>query len=356
MDTLTDSAQSADLTATSATSTTSPDAGSTATPSAAPSQPETRSASSPSAATDSATSAAPDRVADGAESAKPSAADPAGAGAQPEHDWKRRYGDLQTYAQRLKAEAEQTRKTYDGLGDPESLRSILAERKKQEEAARLKPWNSGHQEHSRFQQLRSKAQDFRAKLAKADTPEKKALVQELYASDFTPEDIQLIQESEQDSQQLIQHFQSDARGFLAEHVTPLIRNEIQQFVQFQQTQMAAQSWLADPTNNQLLDKYAPDMERMLDPSVPSRDKAVEYARMRAEVDALKAKLGSQMETQAHTEAQRDAMSRGPRTQATTRGTNAPIRDPVGHVLSQGFKPGTEEFSVALQKINTANRR
>lgn len=354
MDTVTDAVNES-APATSQASSPLPDADTSATPNA-PSQSETSSASP--APTDPSASAAPDRVAEAPGSAKPSPADPGAAGAQQpkDHDWKQRYGDLQTYAQRLKAEAEQVRKQYDGLGDPESLRAILTERKKQEEAARLKPWNSGHQEHSRFQQLRTKAQDFRAKLARADTPEKKALVQELYASDFTPEDIKLIQEAEQDSQQLIQHFQSDARGFLAEHVTPLIRNEIQQFVQFQQTQMAAQSWLSDPGNNQLLDKYAPDMERMLDPAIPARDKAVEFARMRAEIDALKEKLGSQMETQAHSEAQRDALSRGPRTQATTRGTTAPIRDPVGHLLAKGFKPGTEEFSAQLQKLNAANRR
>jgi Skp family chaperone for outer membrane proteins len=352
MDTMTDTG-SAEATSLTSTASPTPDAVSTATP-PAPSQSETRSASP---ASDAASAAAPDRAVVNAASATPTSPDPEAAGAaQPEHDWKRRYGDLQSYAQKLKAEAEQVRKQYDGLGKPDELRAIMAERKKQEEAARLKPWNSGHQEHSRFQQLRSKAEDFRAKLARADTPEKKAMVQELYADDFTPEDIALITEAERDSKQLSQNFHSDPRGFLAEHVIPLIRGEFQQIMQFQQTQMAAQNWLSDPTNNQLLDKYAPDMERMLDPEIPAREKAVEFARMRAELDALKAKLGTQMETQAHSEAQRDALSRGPRSPATARGTSVPIRDPVAHLIAKGFKQGTEEFSVQLQKINAANRR
>ena len=354
MDTIIDNG-SAEATSQTSIASTVTDAGNTATPSTPTlSQSETSSASPAGGASGS---AAPDRVAESNAPSSTTPADPGAAGvAHQEHDWKRRFGDLQSYAQKLKAESEQTRKQYDGLGDPESLRALLAAQKKQEEASRLKPWNSGHQAHSNFQQLRAKAADFRSKLARAESPEEKALIQKLYQPDFTPEDISLIQEAEQDSQQLIQHFQSDTRGFLAEHVIPLIRNEMQQREQYQQVQTSVQAWFSDPSNNKLLDSYAPDMERMLDPSIPSRDKAVEYARLRAEVDALKQQLGSKMETQAHSEAQRDAIRRGPRTPATERAISAPIRDPVGHLVSKGFKPGTEEFSIQLQKLNSANRR
>lgn len=267
-----------------------------------------------------------------------------------ENPYRKRFNDVLGNGQRLYQEVQEFRKKYEGI-DPEEARKVLAMRKQQEEASKLKPWNKGHQAYDKFQTTRTRVAEYQRMRQAADTPEKQAFLKDMAAQTFSPEDFQQVQEYEQDRQQMIAQLTEDPRGFINELVQPIIQQSLAQFEQFNQARQQTTSWFNDPANQPLLDKYAPDMYRMMDPAVPARDKAIEVARLKAENEALKSRLMSSSEASAMAAAQVGDRSRAA-TSPVARNTPARgISDPYQHVLKQGFKPGTVEFAVALQKLN-----
>lgn len=267
-----------------------------------------------------------------------------------ENPYRKRFNDTLASGTKVYQELQQLKKQYDGI-DPELARQALEARKRQEEASKLKPWNKGHESYEKFQAVRSRVSEYQRMLQSADTPEKQALVRELAGKTLRPEEIQQVQEYEADRQQLQAQLHEDPRGFVAELVGPMIQEAIAQFEQFQAARQQTTSWFSDPNNAPLVDRYAPDMYRMMDPSVPARDKAIEMARLKAENDALKARLSSTSETQAHAEAQQAARTRAAQGTVARAPSTTPISDPYGHLVKQGLKPGTIEFAMALQKLN-----
>lgn len=267
-----------------------------------------------------------------------------------ENPYRKRFNDVLGNGQRLYQEVQEFRKKYDGI-DPDLARKALEQHKHQESMAKLKPWNKGHEGYDKFQTVKNRASEYRRMQQHADTPEKQALLKDMAASMFAPEELGLVQEYEQDRTALVSQFAEDPRGFISELVQPAIQEAISQYEQFQKSSSQTASWFNDPGNQPLLDKYAPDMYRIMDPNVPARDKAIEVARLKAENESLKARLMSSSETEAMAAAQVGNRSRAA---ATTTVRNTPSRgvtDPYQHVIKQGFKPGTVEFAVALQKLN-----
>jgi hypothetical protein len=270
-----------------------------------------------------------------------------------ENPYRKRFNDVLAHSQRLYQERQELQKRYDGL-DPDAARKAIQFQQERQAAAALKPWNKGHEGFDKFQAVRSRVADFNRMRAAADTPEKQAVLRDLAGTMFSQEDLTLVREAEEDAKAFNFKMQSDPQGTIAEMVMPIIEQKLTQFDQFMGARQQTQQWFSDPSNQPLLDRYAPDMYRMMDPSVPARDKAVEVARLKAENDALKAKLSGQVETLATAEAQTSAR-RGQAATATRRGPAlAPaITDPVQHLLKQGFRPGTTEFGIALQKLNAS---
>jgi hypothetical protein len=270
-----------------------------------------------------------------------------------DNPYRKRFNDVLAHSQRLYQERQELQKRYDGL-DPDAARKALEFQKERQAAAALKPWNKGHDGFDKFQSVRSRVADFNRMRAAADTPEKQQVLRDLAGTMFSQEDLTLVREAEEDARAFNFKMQSDPQGTIAEMVMPIIEQKLAQFDQFMGARNQTQQWFSDPGNQPLLDRYAPDMYRMMDPSVPARDKAIEVARLKAENDALKAKLSSQVETTATAEAQ-TAARRGQATGPARRGpaTAPAITDPVQHLLKQGFRPGTTEFGIALQKLNAS---
>lgn len=267
-----------------------------------------------------------------------------------ENPYRKRFNDVLAHSQRLYQERQELQKRYDGL-DPDAARKALEFQKERQAAASLKPWNKGHEGFDKFQSVRSRVADFNRMRSAADTPEKQAVLREMAQTMFSQEDLNLVREAEEDARQFNFKLQSDPQGTIAEMVMPIIEQKLAQFDQFMGARNQTTQWFNDPNNQPLVDRYAQDMYRMMDPSVPARDKAIEVARLKAENDALKAKLSGQVETlataEAQTAARRSAAAgttrRGPATQGIT--------DPYSHLEKQGLRPGTVEFAIALQKLN-----
>lgn len=267
-----------------------------------------------------------------------------------ENPYRKRFNDVLSNSTKLYQEVQRYRKDYDGI-DPSEARKVLEMRKQQEEASKLKPWNKGHQSYDKFQTTRTRVAEYQRMRQAADTPEKQAFLKDMAAQTFSPEEFQQVQEYEADRQQMIAQLTEDPRGFINDLVQPIIQQSLSQFEQFNQARQQTTSWFNDPNNAPLLDRYAPDMYRMMDPAVPARDKAIEVARLKAENDAMRARLSQSSEAQAHAEAQQSTRSRSAQGPTTRAPATSPITDPYGHLVKQGMRPGTVEFAEALQRLN-----
>lgn len=269
--------------------------------------------------------------------------------------YQKRFNDTLSSATKLHQQYQEMQKQlqpWQGL-DPNEVRAAMAERQRQAQISNLKAWNAGHPEFNRFEKLRDKASNYQRLLSRAETPEQKETLKSLLSSEFSPDELRQLEEADTDNRQLLSRFQSDPRGFLAEMVQPVIAQAFQQYESFNEARVGAQQWLTDPNNSTLIGKYAPQMDRMMDPQVPGREKAFTVAQLMAENEALKARLSKDAETVAQAAAQQDALKG--RATGATRGntrTSQSIGDPVEYLKKQGIEAGHPEFIARLQKLNS----
>ncbi len=268
--------------------------------------------------------------------------------------FQKRFNDTLSSATKLHQQFQEQQKqlqAWQGL-DPQEVRQAMAERQRQAQVSNLKAWNAGHPEFNRYQSLKDKASNYQRLLSRAETPEQKDALRQVLANEFAPAELQQLEEADQDNRQLMSRLQSDPRGFLAEMVQPVIQQAFQQFEQFNAARTGAQQWLSDPGNTQLIGKYAAEMDRMMDPQVPARDKAILVAQLKAENEALKLRVGKDAETVAQAAAQQDAV-RG-RAVGAARGnprTSQSIGDPIAFLAKKGIGTDHPEFLSSLQKLN-----
>lgn len=269
--------------------------------------------------------------------------------------YQKRFNDTLSSATKLHQQYQEMQKQmqpWQGL-DPAEVKQAMAERQRQAQVSNLKAWNAGHPEFNRYEKLKDKASNYQRLMSRAETPEQKDTLRQLLSSEFNPAELQQLEEADSDNRQLLGRFQSDPRGFLAEMVQPVIQQAFQQFEQYNTARSGAQQWLSDPGNTQLIGKYAAEMDRMMDPQVPARDKAILVAQLKAENEALKARVGKDAETVAQAAAQQDAL-RG-RAGNATRGnprTSQAIGDPIAYLAKKGIGTDHPEFLSSLQKLNS----
>jgi len=269
----------------------------------------------------------------------------------PENPYLKRFNDAQSHMGRLYNQYKQYADT--GL-KPDEIQKIIEERKQREAASNLKPWNKGHEGYSRYTQLKSAANEFRTAMQKAgNDPVKQEFVKEMYQGRFNDQDLDMIRQAEIDRQDQLEALQSDPKGFIAQHVQDLIQQHFNQYEQYQTMRSEAQSWFTDPNKAPLIQKYGQDMARIMDQSVPMRDKAVEYAQMKAELEMLRAKVSGETEQNLQQQAKQDLLGKGQRSFTRPSRQTQNIGDPVKYLTEQkGLQPGTIEFARELAKLNS----
>jgi len=267
-----------------------------------------------------------------------------------------RYNEVRAWSNRVANENQEFRKQWDGL-DPQRVREIMAEHERREKASKLNPWNSGHPEHPKFQQLQQKAKTFRSAMANASTEEEKAVIKRVLGSQFSEDDLKTIQQAETDRVQRMEQFHADPAGFVTQMIEPIIQQKLAEFDQFMGARTNAMTMLSDPGNQALIQQYAPKMADIMDGKVPARELAFEHARLMAENEALKRRVGEQIETESTAEAQQ-AARRGPGRPpgAPNRPKNtAPAKDPIAVLAERKIFPGDQSFARELLKLNSTQR-
>lgn len=268
----------------------------------------------------------------------------------PENPYFKRFNDAQSHIGRLYNQYKQYADT--GL-KPDEIQKIIEERKQREAASNLKPWNKGHEGYSRYTQLKSAANEFRTAMQKAgNDPVKQEFVKEMYQGRFNDQDLDMIRQAEIDRQDQLEALQSDPKGFIAQHVQDLIQQHFNQYEQYQSMRNEAHSWFSDPNKAPLIQKYGQDMARIMDQSIPMRDKAVEYAQMKAELEILRTKVAGETEQNLQNQAKNDLLNKGQRSYIKSTKQAPNVGDPVKYLTEKGFEPGTIEFAKELAKLNS----
>lgn len=284
--------------------------------------------------------------------------DPASAKAAPdtanpwdsdENPYRKRFNDTLSHAQQLYQEKQQRDRQLAEI--QQKLTESEQAKAKEAERANLKRWNAGHPEYSKFRTLSERAQNYNRLLAKAETPDQKQMLRQMMQGEFKPEELEELEASENDRKEMIQSFTSDPRGFFAQHVQPLIQQAFEQYDAYQASRSQVQSLVGDPQNAKLIQSYAADMHRIMDPAVPSREKAFDYARLKAENDAMRAQLGKKVEQDATADARKEALTGNRQAQGNSRREGQSRVDPgqeANRRLSKrGIHPGDNRYESAL---------
>lgn len=305
------------------------------------------STTQPTTSTPSASASSPSNVATPDDPAKASL--PATKWDDPSNPYFKRFNDTLSHAQKLYQEKVAFQKQYEGI-DPAKAREIMAKHAQQEAALKLQPYNKGHADHAKFQAVAARAENYRAMLAKATTPEQQAAIKAAGASMFSEDEIGMIEHAEQDRQQLVAQFASDPRGFMSEMMQPVIQQEIQNALAYQQQVQQAQSFIADPKISALIEGHAEDMSWMLSSDVSARDKAIAFAQQKAEIEQLKQQLGDRLQQQATAEVRQNPGNGRPPARGPA-GQKQGIGDPVKYLAGKGIEAGHPQFISSLQAIN-----
>lgn len=221
-----------------------------------------------------------------------------------ENPYRKRFNDTLSHSQRLYQENQQRSRQLQEL--EARIADFDKKAQAQAEAAKLNPWNKGHPKFDSHRALSSRAEAYADLMRSAETPEEKAALHKVMSGKFTPDEMAQLQQSEADRKQTLAEFTSDPRGFIVSNVQDAIRQELARYEEFQGARQQVQGIITDPTNAKLIEAYAPDMHRMMDPNVSAHEKAFAFATVKAELDALKAQVGKQAEQVATAEARQTA--------------------------------------------------
>jgi hypothetical protein len=269
-----------------------------------------------------------------------------------ENTYKKRYNDALPHLQRTFQEKQQLEQRY------QDTQKQLLELRKQEaersEKMQLKDWHPRSPNYQQTKAVFDKVGNYiKAKSAlpqEVQTPEVLRGIAEQFG--VTAEDVKVYQKVEYDRQQTQEQLLADPETFIVNRVESLITAKLQEFDQFNMAKQSAQSFLNDPKIRPLIDKYAPDMDRMMDPGVPGREKALLVAQLKAENEALKSKLGSGAIETAQAEARQALRQSGPqgKTPRGSAGKDSVIADPVAHFKAKGLKG--HDLAMAIARYNS----
>lgn len=246
--------------------------------------------------------------------------------APPVHDWEKRYKDLQREFTRRNEELKRYRETI-GDNDPAEVMKRIGKFQEQEQHSQLPPWNPQSPHNGRFSQALSNYQTYSQQIQRADTPEKREVVADMWRDAFSDEDIRAIKAYQQFQTQEQQRLISDPS-----YLQQKIRQEAQEVAQamFAQQQAVAhyQSFFSSPEIQPIVQKHGKAIEALMRGGMPA-EQAIDYIKG---MDAQQAMASVEADKKAAAaQAQRD-LAKG-KAQVTRDKTG----QPMGDVLTEARK-------------------
>lgn len=183
----------------------------------------------------------------------------------------------------------QMRQQYNGV-DPEAVRK-WNEAQKAAADQKLPVWDKRNPGNQGFRSTLTQFKSYQQAMAKADTPEKKALLQETMGSLFSQDQAQQLREWDDFRAKFHEDFAMDPRGTLSEIIKDELRSELQNERMTQEADHEVNSWMTDPANKQIVSQYGPQMLDAL-----TRGNQWSFVRQmaidRAKLDALQSRVGT----------------------------------------------------------------
>lgn len=256
------------------------------------------------------------------------------AAATPPVDWEKRYKDTQAAltrtSQQAKQYTEQLQK-YQGL-DPDKARHALSLAEQQAAAQKLKPWHPRHPDYAQTDSRLSKARNYLTAVEAArGSMDEQAFGQ--YARNLAAkqgvrsEDIQLVNEYDGHVAAQRDQFARDPDSYIQDAVDKRVSAALQQYEQYQSSRTYADRFMSDPANKPLIDNYGPDMLRAMD---GGHEVAVDYARLKAENAALRARTVQNAEPVHAAQAQTQALRDQATVRRDTRTSTTPVTPGTGY--------------------------
>jgi hypothetical protein len=263
-------------------------------------------------------------------------------------NWEKRYHDQLAYLARLARENADHRKYREQWGDldPAQVRAEQERRAREAQALKLHPWHPQHPEHQRTTARLDRVQQYaRQRDAILSDPElepatRERLVRNLaQTSGIQQADIDLFRQHEEAVEEARVQMGRDPQGFITQTVAPFIRDAITQAVreydEFQRVSSATNQWLNDPERRPILEKHGQDVLWAMDEKTPRREVGVTIAKLKAENEALRAKLGAERETVETAAAQQQALKARATVGRDLKTTAAPA-DPLADAINQNL--------------------
>jgi len=291
---------------------------------------------------------------------EPNPSDPTDAGQSQEPiPWQKRFTDVQAHSQRQYhqlQELQQRLKTYDGI-DPDAARKSLQVQQRVAQEQALKDWHPKSPNYGKTKASYDRVSSFiKARDALGNEVPQESLNRLATTFGLTKQDIDLHREIEGDRHAQQERLATDPEAYLDEFIQPRIAAALREFTEYQEVKASTSQWFQDPTNANLVQRYSQDMQAMMDPNVPARDKAISFAQAKAqledqaaEITRLKAKLGGELEHVATANAQSAALQDRAAVRRDGRSTQA--IDPIQVLAKRGITPDHPNFGIELQRLN-----
>lgn len=211
----------------------------------------------------------------------------------PQNPYFKRFNDTQSHAARLYQEREQLAKQAQEM--QERLQRYETQQKEAEAKAKMLPFQKSHPEYANTRERLGKVQAFKTAISAIDGADEATAKKLAQAYGLTADDFRLEREESMYRQKIDDEFRSDPEGFVQSRVESKIHEALQKYDEYLAARVSTERLINDPGNAKLIEAYAPQMSKIMDPQVSAREKAFEYAQILAERDALKRRLGSQVE-------------------------------------------------------------
>lgn len=279
---------------------------------------------------------------------------PANPWESPENPYFKRFNDTQSHATRLYQQNQQLARQSQEY--QERIARFEQQQKEQADKAKLSPFQKAHPEYGQNRDRLNRVSAFRAALSSFDNPDDATMRRLAQNMGISQKDLELERDAESYRQRLDEEWRADPEGFVQSRVESKIQEALGNFENYLNSRSGVERLISDPGNAKLIESYAPQMSMMMDQNVPARDKAFTLAQVMAERDALKAKLGQQVEQVSHAEAQqsfaRPQQKQGSngRRQASQYPAEAQA-DPRGWLLKKNPNMSQDQLITEMMKIN-----
>ncbi len=261
--------------------------------------------------------------------------------AAPQRDWQaelakaeKQAADWRSKHNQSSNQLHQYRQQYDGV-DAKTVKEWRSAQQLAEQR-NLPAWDRRNPAHQGFQQTLSQFKTYQSAMAKADTPEKKALLQETMGSMFTQDQAQQIKAWDDHRGQFTEQFAMDPRGTIADIIRSEMRAEIENERAEVQANDEVNGWMTADENQPVVQKYG---QQMLDALKQGNQWPFvrQMALDRARLEGLQSRVGTADKTTAHARAQSDLRKK--ETVVTKDGRIKPQRDIAAEALRIGKEKG-----------------